>query len=127
MNEKRPFIITFIGDLYFLGGLLSILALLFPNFLKPFGFYDMLSSTFLIYIMKMLLPIIVLIMSYGYLKLKWWGYWLMVIYNMVFLIIGIISLVQPNQLLFPQNILSTFIELIFILPTKKYFDKKFTT
>lgn len=127
MNENRPFIVTFIGDLYFLGGLLSIVAILFPNLLKRFGFYVMPSTTFLIAVVRILLPIIALLISYGYLKLKRWGYFLMVIYNMSFLIAGIISLAQHKPLFFSQNIIATLIQLIFILPTRKYFVKEIIT
>ena len=127
MNENRPFIVTFIGDLYFLGGLLSIVAILFPNLVKRFGFYVIPCPTFLIAVAKILLPLIVLLISYGYLKLKGWGYFLMLIYNMSFLIAGVISLAQHKPLFFSQNIIATLIQLIFILPTRKYFVKNSIT
>lgn len=124
MKKDRPFIITFIGDMNFLGALLSIMVLLFPNFFEEFGLYNIPVSGFEEGIIKILLTIILLIISYGYLKLKSWGYWLMVIYNMFFLIIYAISIIQNKQLLGSNNIIAIFIELIFILPTRKYFSEK---
>lgn len=124
MSENRPFIITFIGDLNFLGALLSIMVFLFPSFFEEFGLYNIPVSNFSEYIMKILPAIILLISSYGYLKLKKWGYWLMVMYNMFFLILNIISIIQNKQLLASHNIITIFIQLIFILPTRKYFSKE---
>lgn len=37
MNKNRPFIITFIGDISFLGALLSILIAVLPSFAEGFG------------------------------------------------------------------------------------------
>lgn len=119
MSEKRPLIVTFIGYIYILGALLSILSL-FPKFLERFGVYviqlPILSESIMI-------PIIFLI-SYGYLRLKRWGYWLMIIYNIFFLVVCIIAY-QQNRQLFPfQKAMVTFIALVVIVSTKKYFGKK---
>jgi uncharacterized membrane protein (DUF2068 family) len=120
MNKNRPFIITFIGDINVLIALVSI-ALLFPSFLEHLGFSIIPLPIFLYGIMHLLLPIILLIASYGFLKLKRWGYWLMIIYDIFFLIVYIIWYLQNKQLFLFTNFMMTFIELIFILPTKKYF------
>lgn len=122
MSEKRPFIITLIGDISFLGALLSIISLLFPSFLKQFGLYIMPLPIFSDITIQILLSITLLIASYGFLKLRIWGYWLLIIYDISFLIANIIFYHQ-NKLLF-QNVVLIFIELIFIVPTLKYFSKK---
>ncbi len=130
MNKNRPFIITLIGDISFLGALLSIVIALFPNFLKfsnstqQSGIYLIPIPFFSQGITQILLPIILLIASYGFLKLKTWGYLLMIMYTIFFLIVSIIWSLQNKQLFFSQNIIETFIQLIFILPTGKYFYKK---
>ncbi|MBU3144693.1 hypothetical protein [Clostridium sp. CF012] len=124
MNKNRPFIITFIGDISFLGALLSILIVLLPNFSERFGFYVIPLPIFSEGITQILLPIILLIASYGFLRLKRWGYCLMIIYTMFILIVSIIWCLQNKQLFFSQNIIMTFIQLIFIVPTRKYFSKK---
>lgn len=124
MNKNRPFIITFIGDISFLGALLSILIALLPNFSERFGFYVIPLPFFSDGITQVLMPIILLIASYGFLKLKIWGYWLMIIYTMFFFIVPIIWCQLNKQPFFSPNIIMTFIQLIFILPTRKYFSKK---
>ncbi|MCY6354803.1 hypothetical protein [Clostridium sp. ZS2-4] len=124
MSEKRPLIITFIGDINVLIALLSTLlsiASLFPGFLELLGFSTIPLPIFSYDIMQLLLSIILLIASYGFLKLKRWGYWTMITYSIFFLLVYIIWCLQNKQLFLSTNFMLTFIELIFILPTKKYF------
>lgn len=122
MKERRPLIITFIGYTYILGASVSILSL-FPKLLERFGVYvielPILSNS----IMQVLMPIILLIISYGYLRLKRWGYWLMIIDNIFFLVVYIIIYQQSKELFPFQKAIITFIALVFIFPTKKYFGK----
>lgn len=124
MIKNRPYIITFIGDISFLGALLSIIVSLVPNFSQRFGFHVIPLPFFSDGITQVLMPIILLIAAYGFLKLKRWGYWLMIIYTMCFLMVHIIWYQQNKQLVVSQNFILTFIQLIFILPTRKYFYKK---
>ena len=125
MSEKRPAIIILIGYIGVLGALLSMVSLL-PKFLQPFGshFTVILLPIFSNDIVQVLLTIILLISSYGYLKLKIWGYWLMVINIIFFLVVNIISFQQSDQLFLCQNLITTVIELVFIVPTRRYFVKK---
>jgi len=120
VSGERPLIVTFIGDLVFLGALLSIISL-FPNFTERFEIEFKILPIISEGIIRVLIPISLLIVSYGYLKLKRWGYWLMVTINMFFLIASIIFSLQNKQQSSYQSIISTFITLIFVLPTKKYF------
>ncbi|WP_055668710.1 hypothetical protein [Desnuesiella massiliensis] len=123
MNDKRPFIITFIGDMGILSAILSIISL-FSNFIKSFEAHHGSLSVFLNGMMRAVIPVILLIISYGYLKLKSWGYWLMITSNIAFLVIPIVSS-QLSKQQFPYvGIIMVTINLIFILPTKKYFDKE---
>lgn len=122
MSEKRPFIVTLIGDLSFLGALLSLISSLFPSFLKQFGLYVMPLPIFSDATTQVLLPLILLIAAYGFLKLKIWGYCLMILYNVFILTINIIWYCQTKHIL--QNVILIFIELVFIFPTLKYFSKK---
>ncbi|MGH4121415.1 MAG: hypothetical protein ACREV6_00455 [Clostridium sp.] len=124
MNKNRPFIITLIGDISFLGALLSIVISLFPSFSERFGISIIPLPLFSAGIMQVLLPIILLIASYGFLRLKRWGYWLMIIYSIFYLVVYIIWCQQNKQLFLSQNVIMTFIELVFILSTRKYFSKK---
>lgn len=123
MKNKRPFIITFIGDMGILSAILLIISL-FSNSIKSLEAYHGSLSVFPNGMMRAVIPVILLIISYGYLKLKSWGYWLMITSNIVFLVISIVSSQLSDQQFPYVGIIMVTINLIFILPTKKYFDKE---
>lgn len=122
MKNKRPYIITLIGDVNFLCALL-LLASLFPGFLEQFNFSINEPPVFVNKILRLLYAIILLIASYGFLKLKKWGFWLMAGYSIFFLVCVVFSLQSKYPVNF-SNIINTIIELIFIFLTKKYFYEK---
>ncbi|BDR68569.1 hypothetical protein K144316041_p10720 (plasmid) [Clostridium tetani] len=126
MNKKRPFIIIFIGDTNILIALISIVLSTFPGLLEHLGFSTIPLPIFSYNIMNILLSIILLIVSYSFLKLKKWGYWAMITYSTFFLLMYIIWCLQNKHLFLSTNFMLTFIQLIFTLPTKKYFyEEKF--
>ena len=127
MNKKRPYIVTFIGDIFLLSAILSLIIVIFPDFIAKLGFHMMPIPIFSVRIMSILLPTIALIASYGYLRLKKWGYWLIVIYCVFFLVVNIIWCLISRQLYLSMNFIFILIELIFIIPTKNYFDKKISS
>jgi hypothetical protein len=96
-------------------------AVLFPDFLKQFGFYTIPVPVFSEGILKEIMPFIFLIAALGFIWLKRWGYWLLLIYN-VFFMVACIALIPQNRQ--APNIIMTFIELLFIIPTKRYFDNE---
>ena len=112
MSKDRPFIITFIGDGYILSAFLLILSL-FTDYIEPLPNY--LRVPLSDKILNALIIIILLIASYEYLKLKRWGYWLVVSVELYYLVGWIIS--------YKQIPIINIIGLIFILPTIKYFGK----
>lgn len=122
MSGRRPLIISFIGDLNTLGALVSI-ATLFPKFFQKLGIYIEPALPYSNSIIRVLITIFLLIISYGYLKLKIWGYWLMMFKNIFFILVPFIYYQLSGQL-YGQNVLIEIIELIFIVQTKKYFSKK---
>jgi hypothetical protein len=127
VKEKRPFIITIIADIYILVSFLLVLSLF--TFINRYGFYIYSIPYYLdipVFYKNLLIllnAIILFIISLGYLKLKVWGYWAMICYNLFYLAGWIISYQQNMQKFFPQNIISLIIGLIFIFPTIKYFKK----
>jgi len=86
VSKDRPYIITFIGDMSILSAFVLIFSL-FPNFK---GFVEPLPNYSKVPlpddIMTGLIAIVILVTSYGYLKLKRWGYWLMASVNLYFLV-----------------------------------------
>jgi len=122
VSSERPMIVTFIGDMNILGAVLLIISL-FPNFMNKLGIYFEPSPVYSEEIVRILFSIILLVISYGYLRLKAWGYYLMVINNILSLAICI-YLYQKGQHMYSAGFISAFFALIFILPTRKYFIKK---
>jgi hypothetical protein len=127
MIYKRPMIVTVIGDINLLGVILSIISVF--SFWGSFGFkvyslpyYLNAPISFKIFLI-ILGAINLFVISYGYLKLKLWGYWLTVCYNILTLIGWIITYKQNKLPLYAQGITPIIIQLIFTLPTIKYFLK----
>jgi hypothetical protein len=121
MNKKRPVIITIIGDISILAALLSIGVSAFPDFFERLGFQLTSLPVYSNRVMHILLSIILIIASVGLLKLKRWGYWLMVIYNTFFLLVNVIWCLQNKQFPFSLSIIFTVIILVDILSYRKYF------
>jgi len=127
MSQKRPYIITLLGDYNSLGAILLILSF-FP-FMKLLGIYVIIPGYLNIpyipaEITKVLLAIIIIIISYGYLKLKKWGYWLIIGENLLHIVGWFITYQNIKQPYFVSSPITSFIELIFIVPTIKYFYNK---
>jgi len=122
MKEKRPMVVSFISDLNFLNVFLLII-LLFPKFTKRFGVITP-TPTFFSVAIKVLLILILLTISYGLLRLKKWGYWLMITYNMFFLVVSIIFLLKlTEQSFYHPGFIESILGLIITFPAKRYFIK----
>ncbi|MBU3154392.1 hypothetical protein [Clostridium estertheticum] len=122
MKEKRPVLVTYIVDLNFLNVFLLIISS-FPKFTKQFGIVTE-TPTFFNVAIKALLFLILLTISYGLLRLKKWSYWMMITYNMFFLILSIIYLLKltgPSS--YNQGCISSILGLTLIFSAKRYFIK----
>lgn len=122
VSSERPMIVTFIGDMNILGAVLLIITL-FPSFMNKLGIYFEVYPIYSNAVIRVLISMILLIVSLGYLRLKVWSYYLMVINNIISLAICIF-LYQKGQHIYSAGFLFTIFSLIFILPTRKYFIKK---
>ncbi len=96
MKNKRPVLVTFIADLNILNCILLLICL-FPDFAKHLRIIarnpDLIDS-----VISILMIIVLSVTTYGLLKLRKWGYWLMVAYNMFFLIISILLVLRIIEL-----------------------------
>lgn len=124
MRIKRPALVTVIGDLNILCAFL-IIASFFqaPKFIEQFGFSFIPIYSISDGIIRILEVISLLIISYGFLRLKKWGYWLMIAYNLFFLVISIISILSHNKQ-FATYFIQSLLGLIITFPSKRYFVKK---
>lgn len=119
MKKNRPLIILFIGYLSVLSALLSII----PIFTKNYGYFTS-PLPYFPEIISVVLSILMLIASIGFLRLKKWGYWLLVSYNAFFLIIYIIWSIQNKQATLLYYFTAKLILLVLIVPCLPIFTIK---
>ncbi|MDR3598058.1 hypothetical protein [Clostridium sp.] len=126
MKVKRPLLVTFITDLNVLNIFLVIISF-FPKFIEQFGVYaiPISKSNSLNDIIRILEVICLIIISYGFFKLKKYGYWLMISYNLFFLALSMFCLeTQNEQLNLRSEFMPSLIALIITFPSKRYFMKE---
>ncbi|MFJ8262637.1 hypothetical protein ACIQ4I_11905 [Rummeliibacillus sp. NPDC094406] len=120
---KKPIGVTLISYFYIFG----IAALIFITFFlhqiahifvfaERFGFPDFPEELF-----RVLLAIVTLIVIYGYMNLKAWGFWLMVLYSISFGIVSYLLLLSYNKQLFIGNFIWSAIVLIYSISVHKSF------
>ena len=114
MKKDRPFMVTFIGDMTILFSSIGIIATLLQLMKLNVGPW----------IGVLLLPVVSLIAAIGYLKLKSWGYWILVGINLLILLLAVVGMIQSQFNINYLGILEPVISLVFIFPTKKYFKIK---
>jgi len=126
MRVERPIRVTLIGDLNFLNAFLVIISFFpTPKFIEQFGFSSIPISNFSDGMIRILMVVSLLIISYGFFKLKRWGYWLMISYNLFFLALSMYCLITKNkQLNLGSELIPSLIALIITFPSKRYFMKE---
>jgi len=123
MDEKRPLGVAFIGYFYVFGAFVLIGTLLTNAEVEllialRFGLPHIPEN-----IMRVVVIIFSLIMAYGYINLKKWGYWLMIAYSIYFLVVSISLYQQYAQPLFCGNAIWSVIVLIYTLSKSEYFGR----
>lgn len=115
MKAKRPFGITFIGYFYIFGALVLFVTI-FINSADKFGMATRMGlPTLPENMVRLLVSIASFIIAYGYLKLKKWGYWVMIIYSFYFLATSLVLYSQHKDQLFYGNIVWSIIVLISVV------------
>lgn len=120
MKQERPLLVTYITDLNIINIVLLIVSL-FPKLTKKVGIITV-SPTVSNVIPRVVIILILLVATYGLLRLKKWGYWLMLAFNTISLIISLVSLMKGNY-----NVLNIIIPILGIsltLSAKQYFIKE---
>ena len=126
MKEKRPILVSYIVDLNFLNAFI-LMASMFPKFTKIFGIITP-TPTFSNVTIRVLLIIILLTISYGLLRMKSWGYWLMIAYNMFFLIAAITFLLKlTGQAFYNPGYIIPILGLLLTFSARRYFVKEKTS
>lgn len=121
MRVKNPTLVTVIGDLNILSAFF-IIASFFPTpkFIEQFGFSFIPIHSISEGIIRMLEVISLLIITYGFLRLKKWGYWLMITYYLFFLVVSIVSILSHNKQ-FASSFIPSLLALNITFRSKRYF------
>ena len=121
MKVKNPALVTVIGDLNILSAFITI-ASFFPitKFTEQFGFSFIPIHSITEGIIRMIEVISLLIITYGFLRLKKWGYWLMITYYLFFLIMSTVSILSHNKQ-FTLFFIPSLLALNITFPSKRYF------
>ena len=126
MKLKRPVVVTFIGDLNLLGAFLIIISFFpIPKFIEQYGVSIIPISDLLDATIRILSVLAMLIISYGYFRLKKWGYGLMLTYNLFFLVLSMVFIALKIKNTYnTQGIIQSLVGLIITFPSKRYFTKE---
>lgn len=122
MVTKRPSGITFVGYFYIFGSLVLLLTLGVKQEIAinvRFG-VPYLPET----IVRIFIALFTIIMAYGYLKLKKWGYWTVMIYSILFLIISLNQIALYNSQPFIGNAVYSVFVLSYTFMKRNNFDNK---
>lgn len=121
MKVKKPLLVTVIGDLNILSVFFIIVSFFpTPKFIEQLGFSFLPIHGTSDGIIRMLEVISLLIITYGFLMLKKWGYYLMITYYLFFLVVSIISVLSHNEQ-FASFFIPSLLALIITFPSKRYF------
>lgn len=119
MLAKRPFGITCIGYFYILGSIVLFLSLGVKQDVAiniRFGIPYLPETA-----VRVFLALFFIVMAYGYLKLKNWGYWTVIIYSILFLIISLNQISIYNSQPFIGNAVYSVLVLIYTFIKKNNF------
>jgi len=122
MKMKMPIGITFIGYFDIFGAIVLLLTLGVKQeigFNIRFGVPNIPETVVRIFIIA-----VSFIIAYGYLNLKKWGYFSMIIYSILFLIISLNQVAVYNSQPFIGNAIFSLIVLIYTVIKRNYFYNK---
>lgn len=120
---KRPLGISFISYFYIFGAVVLISTALFINpDAEEFGIADRFGlPNFPEQPFRIILAVVSLIIINGFMRLKRWGFWLMILHSFGFGLISYILLFSNNQQPFTGNFIWSVIVLIYTLYVRKSF------
>lgn len=120
---KRPLGVSFIGYFYIYSAVVLIFTAVFFNpDVDEFGIADRFGlPNFPEQQFRIILAVVSLTIIYGYMRLKRWGFWLMILYSFGFGLISYILLFTYNQQPFTGNFIWSVIVLIYTFYVRKSF------
>jgi hypothetical protein len=121
MEMKRPFGITFIGYFYVFGAIVLLLTLGVKQEIGMNIRFGLPHTPEIIVRISMIA--LSLSMGYGYLNMKRWGYWTMIVYSLLFLGISLNQVAVYNSQPFIGNVIFSLIVLIYTVVKRNLFLK----
>ncbi|WP_458353618.1 hypothetical protein [Peribacillus frigoritolerans] len=122
---KRPLGVTLISYFYILGAIFLLLSSIFYDsnanqigIATRFGL-----STVPEQLIRVLAALTSLIIVFGYLRLKKWGFWMMLVYSLFFLVINFSLSLTYNQQPYTGNIIWSILVISYTIYVNKYFIK----
>ncbi|WP_017380300.1 hypothetical protein [Paenisporosarcina sp. TG-14] len=120
---KRPFGVSLISYFYIFGAIVLLFTAVFYNadansigIAERFGMPNVSER-----LMRVIVAIFSLVMVYGYIRLRKWGFWLVVIYSIFFGLISSSLISNQSQQPFVGNMIWSIIILAYTLYVKKAF------
>lgn len=122
---KRPFGVSIIGYFYILGSIVLLFtAIFYQADVDTIGMSERFGvSVVPERIMRVVVAFFSLLMAYGYMRLKKWGFWLLISYSVLFGFISFILLTNEPQQPFIGNVVFSIIVLIYTIYVKEAFFK----
>jgi hypothetical protein len=122
---KRPLGVSIIGYFYIFGSIVLLFTAIFYQagadtigMSERFGVSVVPERT-----MRVIVAFFSLLMAYGYMRLKKWGFWLLITYSVLFGLISFILLTNEPQQPFIGNFVFSIIVLIYTIYVKEAFFK----
>lgn len=122
---KRPIGVSLISYFYIFGAMVLLFTAIFYNaeansisIAERFGLTIVPDR-----LMRVLVALLSLGMVYGYIRLKKWGYWIMITYSVLFGIISLLLLSNQPYQPFIGNVIFSIIILAYTIYVKKEFFK----
>ncbi|MGE7601692.1 hypothetical protein ACQKL5_04210 [Peribacillus sp. NPDC097675] len=121
----RPLGVSIISYFYIFGAIALLFTAIFYNAdANSIGIADRFGIPIVPErLMRVLLAIISLGMVYGYMKMKEWGFWVMIVYSVLFGIISSLLLSNQPQQPFFGNVIFSIIVLVYTIRVRNAFFK----
>ncbi|KZE73392.1 hypothetical protein AV654_32460 [Paenibacillus elgii] len=123
MSRTRPLGITLIGSFYVFGSIVLLLSLFVMELsFEKYGIAARFGwPSVPEHLARFLVGAASLVLGYGYLKLKRWGYWLMVAYSIYFVIVSGYLFVLYKEQPFLGNIIWSLIVMVYSYCKRNHF------
>ncbi|MDQ0226206.1 hypothetical protein [Metabacillus niabensis] len=122
---KRPLGVSLISYFYIFGAIVLLFTAIFYNaeansigISERFGLPNVPER-----LMRVIVALFSLVMVYGYIRLKKWGFWIMITYSVIFGIISSLLITQQSQQPYTGNLIFSIVVVAYTIYVKKAYFK----